>query len=78
MLAILLAVSAAVIPPSPHGAALAPCGPNKHTACNFQGKRTGSQGIPVGKRCHPDPTKAFGCREILPSQTTTEPRAAAR
>lgn len=78
MLAILLAISAAPVPGNIGPAALGPCAPNKHTACQFEGKRTANAGIPVGKRCHPDPTKSFGCREILPWQIRNEPQQAAR
>lgn len=78
MLSILLAISAIPVPVGTDVAALGPCAPNKHTACHYEGKRASAHGIPVGKRCHPDPTKSFACREILPSQVRSESGVASR
>lgn len=65
MLSILMAITVAGAPAGVPSAALGPCAPNKHTACEYPSRAKASRDIPVGKRCHPDPTKSFGCREIL-------------
>lgn len=65
MLSVLLAVTAATSPVGVERVALTPCAPDKHTACLQPARRNASGAIPAGKRCHPDPTKSFACREWL-------------
>jgi len=73
MLSILLAVSALSTPAGVETFALTPCAPAKHTACYRPEQRAApiaaDSHIRVGKRCHPDSTKAMGCREVLADRT---------
>ena len=73
MLSIMLAVSALSAPVGTETFAMTPCAPAKHTACYRPEQRAETTGadahIRVGKRCHPDSTKAVGCREILADRT---------
>ena len=80
MLSIMLAVSALSAPVGAETFAITSCAPAEHTACSKPEARAEQVGadahIRVGKRCHPDSTKAMGCREIL-ADRTRRPEAAA-
>lgn len=67
MLSILMAVSAATSPVPADVVALGPCAPHKHAACDFD-RPAATRSLPLGKRCHSDPTRSIGCREVSPAQ----------
>jgi hypothetical protein len=76
MLSVLLAISATTMPVGVETVRLGPCAPDKHAACANPARSAANQGIPVGKRCHPDPTRSVGCREVLPSEARLSKNAA--
>ena len=78
MLSVLLAITATTATPGIAPMNFGPCAPNKHTACAYPARSAQTAGIPVGKRCHPDPTKSFGCRETLPHEAERRATVAAR
>jgi hypothetical protein len=71
MLSVLLAISAMTHPVAPQAAALTKCAPDRHSACSkpaaVGGNAANNGAIRPGKRCHSDPSKSVGCREILVS-----------
>lgn len=75
MLSVLLAVSTLAPPPGIEFAALTPCAPDKHAACQRPAQPLRDHVLPPGKRCHPDPSKAVGCREILIGKAPVRPAA---
>ena len=84
MLVTLLALSTVVPLASPIGdpaaARLTPCTPDRHTACAWpEGGRPTTRAADVrpGKRCHPDPSRSAGCREVLASQDARKDAALA-
>ena len=76
MLSIYLAISALMSPVGLEGAALTRCAPDKHTACHRPARAKRKYTLRPGKRCHPDPSKAVGCREIFVSADSRKTRDA--
>lgn len=67
MFSILMALGTAAAPAGVDGTAALACAPDKHTACMRPASQKVKYQVPVGKRCHPDPTRAVGCVERLPA-----------
>ena len=65
MYSILMVLGTVAAPTGADAAALHACAPDKHAACVRPAQKAQYQ-LPVGKRCHADPSKSVGCRERLP------------
>lgn len=63
----------------PGAARLSPCAPDRHTACSRSEGPLASRQADVrpGKRCHPDPSRSAGCREVIASRDARKDAALA-